>query len=106
MEKLPPKKPKATQHLWQQTADFPDLSEAPLGLSPFVLLTAVDMALSSRLEELRSESLSLETTGTDKSRGGHGYFLLLGQSGPGISVSSFVWGMRNKKWGTGPPPTS
>lgn len=45
-------------------------------------LTTVGVALSSRLEELRSESLSLETTGTDKSRGGHD-FVLLGQSGPG-----------------------
>lgn len=42
-------------------------------------LTTVGMGLSSRLEELRSESLSLETTGTDKSRGGRDDFLLLGQ---------------------------
>lgn len=36
--------------------------ESPLGLSSFVRLTPVGVGLSSWLEELRSESLSLETT--------------------------------------------
>lgn len=62
----------------------PHLPESPLGLSHFVPLTPEGIGLSSRLEELRSESLSLslETTGRDRqSRGGHDYLLLLGQSG-------------------------
>lgn len=67
VEKLPPKKP--NRHSAPQALETNSrLPESPLGLSPFVPLTPEGKGLSSRLEELRSESLSLslETTGTDR----------------------------------------
>jgi hypothetical protein len=63
---------------------FSHLPDSTPGLSPFVSLTPVGGSLSSRLEELRSESLSLslETTGkTDRSRG-YLSWPLLEQRGP------------------------
>lgn len=54
--------------LGKQQCQFLGLPDSPPGLLPFLVLIPVGRNLSSRLEELRSESLSLslETTGKDR----------------------------------------
>lgn len=64
------------QGLRKPAVCFPCLPDSPQGLSPFRSLTPEGGSLSSRLEELRSESLSLSLETTGKNRHQHRRSLL------------------------------